>query len=88
VREGVRAICEMLGLDPLLVANEGKLLAAVPEEDAPAVLGAMKGEDEGRDARVIGRVVAGRKGRVTLLTRLGSQRLLRMPSGEQLPRIC
>lgn len=88
VREGVRAICEMLGLDPLLVANEGKLLAAVPEDEAQAVLGAMKGEDEGRDARVIGRVVDGRKGRVTLLTGLGSRRLLRMPSGEQLPRIC
>lgn len=88
VRQGVEAVCETLGLDPLYVANEGKLLAAVPEADAPAVLAAMAGQPSGRHARIIGRVVAGKKGRVTLRTPLGSQRLLRMPSGEQLPRIC
>jgi len=88
VREGVRAICEMLGLDPLYVANEGKLLAAVPESDAGAVLEALKSDPLGGDSRAIGRAVAGRKGRVNLLTPLGSERLLRMPSGEQLPRIC
>jgi hydrogenase expression/formation protein HypE len=88
VREGVRAVCEMLGLEPLFVANEGKLLAAVPEEDAPDVMEAMKRDPLGRDARAIGRVVSGKKGRVSLRTPLGSERLLRMPSGEQLPRIC
>jgi hydrogenase expression/formation protein HypE len=88
VREGVRAVCEMLGLDPLLVANEGKLLASVPEDDAEVVLRSMRGDQYGRDASIIGRVVAGRKGRVVMRTPLGSERLIRMPSGEQLPRIC
>ncbi len=88
VREGVRAVCEMLGLDPLYVANEGKLLASVPENDAEDILQAMRGDRYGRDAAIIGRAVVGRKGRVGLRTPLGSERLLRMPSGEQLPRIC
>jgi hydrogenase expression/formation protein HypE len=88
VRETVRGVCEMLGLEPLLVANEGKLLAAVPQDDTAGVIEAMKHDPLGRDARVIGRVAAGRKGRVSLRTPLGSERLLRMPSGEQLPRIC
>lgn len=88
VREGVRAICEMLGLEPLFVANEGKLLAAVPEADAAGVIEAMRRDPLGRDARTVGRVVEGKKGRVRLRTPLGSERLLRMPSGEQLPRIC
>lgn len=88
VREGVRAVCEVLGLDPLYVANEGKCLAAVPAPDVDAVLAAMKANPYGRDARVIGRAVEGRKGRVSLTGALGSSRLLRMASGEQLPRIC
>lgn len=88
VREEVRAVCEMLGLDPLLVANEGKLLAAVPEDDVEAVLEAMKADPLGADARVIGHVTDGRRGSVSLVTQLGSKRVLRMPSGEQLPRIC
>ena len=88
VREGVRAICEMLGLEPLFVANEGKLLAAVPEADAAGVIEAMRRDPLGRDARTVGRVVEGKKGRVRLRTPLGSERMLRMPSGEQLPRIC
>jgi hydrogenase expression/formation protein HypE len=88
VRPGVRAVCEMLGLDPLYVANEGRLLAAVPEEHAEAVLAAMKGHPLGAGAVMIGRALAGYAGRVTLVTAHGSRRLLRMPSGEQLPRIC
>ena len=88
VRQEVRAVCEMLGLDPMYVANEGKLLAAVPADDAGAVLDAMKAHPLGRDSRVIGTAADGRKGRVSLVTPLGSERLLRMPSGEQLPRIC
>jgi hydrogenase expression/formation protein HypE len=78
----------MLGLDAMLVANEGKLLAAVPESDSTAILQAMKSHPLGADSSVIGRVTEGRKGRVSVLTPLGSARLLRMPSGEQLPRIC
>jgi hydrogenase expression/formation protein HypE len=88
VREEVRAVCEMLGLDPLLLANEGKLVAAVPEEEADKMLEAMRGHPLGRDSAVIGKVAEGRAGEVSILTPLGSHRLLRMPSGEQFPRIC
>jgi hydrogenase expression/formation protein HypE len=88
LREEVRAICEVLGLDPLYVANEGKLLAAVAPEDAAAVLEAMKAHLLGRNAAVIGAAGAGKPGRVSLTGEMGSSRLLRMPSGEQLPRIC
>jgi hydrogenase expression/formation protein HypE len=88
VREGVRAFCEVLGLDPLLLANEGKLVAAVAESDAQAVLAALRSQSLGEDAAVIGRVTDGRKGEVSVLTPLGSHRLLRMPSGEHFPRIC
>ena len=88
VREEVRAVCEMLGLDPLYVANEGKLVAAVPGSDAEKVLAAVIEHPLGKDAVVIGRAAKGRKGQVSLLTPLGTHRLLRMPSGEQLPRIC
>ncbi len=88
LREGVRAFCEMLGLDPLLLANEGKLVAAVPEGYADAVLESMRSHPMGVDAAAIGRVVEGRAGEVTMLTTLGSHRLLRMPSGEHFPRIC
>lgn len=88
VREGVRAFCEMLGLDPLLLANEGKLLAAVPRESVDAVLAAMRAHPLGKEAAVIGRVLQGRGGEVSILTPLGSHRLLRMPSGEHFPRIC
>ena len=88
VREGVRAVCEVLGLDPLYVANEGKLLAAVPAGDTGRVLEAMKSNPLGADARVIGHAVEGRPGRVTLAGSFGAPRILRMPSGEQLPRIC
>jgi hydrogenase expression/formation protein HypE len=88
VREEVRAVCEMLGLDPLYVANEGKLLAAVGENDAEKVLAAIKAHALGKNAMLIGRVTEGRKGQVSIVTPLGTRRLLRMPSGEQLPRIC
>lgn len=88
VREQVRAVCEVLGLDPMYVANEGKLLAAVPAGGADDVLEAMRSHPLGRDSKVIGRAMSGRGGRVSLTGQLGSSRLLRMPSGEQLPRIC
>ncbi len=88
VRRSVRAACEMLGLDPMYVANEGKLLAAVDPAAAGAVLEAMRGHELGRDAVRIGTVVEGKAGRVVARTPLGGERLVRMPSGEQLPRIC
>ncbi len=84
----VRAACEMLGLDPLHVANEGKCVAIVPPEAADAALAAMRGRPEGEDAAIIGRVVADHPGMVTIRTVVGSERIVDMLVGEQLPRIC
>lgn len=84
----VAAACELLGLDPLLVANEGKLLAVVPASHADAVLGAMRRHEFGRDAVLLGRVVAAHPGLVAMRTTLGSTRIVPMPLGEQLPRMC
>ena len=84
----VRAACEMLGLDPLHVANEGKCVAIVPGERAEAVLAAMRGLPEGEEAAIIGRVVADHPGMVTVRTIVGSERIVDMLVGEQLPRIC
>ncbi len=88
VPDPVRAACEMLGLDPLHVANEGKCLAIVPEAEAEAALAAMRGLPEGAGAVVIGRVVADHPGMVTIRTLVGSERIVDMLVGEQLPRIC
>lgn len=87
VRPEVRAACEILGLDPLLVANEGKLIAVVPAERARNLVEAMREHPLGRDAAVIGEVVAEHPGMVTLRSAIG-ERFLTMPAGEQLPRIC
>jgi hydrogenase expression/formation protein HypE len=84
----VHAACEMLGLDPLHVANEGKLVAIVPAASAEAVLAAMRAVTEGAEAVEIGRVVADHPAMVTLCTIVGSQRIVDMLVGEQLPRIC
>lgn len=88
VHAPVQAAAELLGLDPFYVANEGKLLAIVPESEAGAVLEAMQGHIYGAEAAAIGRVVSNNPGRVVLRTSLGTRRLLDMLSGEQLPRIC
>ena len=88
VRPAVAAACEFLGLDPLQVANEGKLLAVVPAEAAGAVLAVMHARPEGRDAVVLGRVVSDHPGTVAMRTRIGGRRVIPMPLGEQLPRIC
>ncbi len=84
----VRSACEMLGLDPLYVANEGKLVACVAPEAAEAVLAAMHAHPYGRQATAIGRVGEGPAGQVTLKTPIGGTRLLDMLAGEMLPRIC
>jgi hydrogenase expression/formation protein HypE len=84
----VHAACEMLGLDPLHVANEGKLVAIVPAASAEAVLAAMRAVPEGAEAVEIGRVVADHPSMVTMRTIVGSQRIVDMLVGEQLPRIC
>jgi len=84
----VRAACEMLGLDPLHVANEGKCIAIVPGERAAAVVDAMRAVPEGEEAAVVGRVVADHPGMVAIRTLVGSMRIVDMLVGEQLPRIC
>ena len=84
----VRAACEMLGLDPFHVANEGKLVAIVPRASAEAVVAAMRALPEGIDAARIGEVVAEHPGMVTIRTLVGSERIVDMLVGEQLPRIC
>jgi hydrogenase expression/formation protein HypE len=88
VRESVRAACELLGLDPLYVANEGKLVAIVPADQADAALGAMRTHKYGKDAVLLGHVVADHPGMVVARTGLGATRLVDMQVGEQLPRIC
>jgi hydrogenase expression/formation protein HypE len=88
VRDPVRGACEMLGLDPLYVANEGKLVAIVGPDDAEALLSAMRNHPSGREARIIGTVKESRPGMVTMRTRLGTSRIVDLLSGDQLPRIC
>jgi hydrogenase expression/formation protein HypE len=88
VREAVRGACELLGFDPLYVANEGKCLAIVAPGAAEKVLGVMRAHRYGRDAAVIGEIVAESPGRVVLKSRIGSLRVVDMLTGEQLPRIC
>jgi hydrogenase expression/formation protein HypE len=88
VREPVRAACELLGLDPLFVANEGKLVAFVAPESWENVLAAMRAMPEGREAAAIGEVVAAHPGMVLMRTEVGGTRVVDLPFGEQLPRIC
>jgi len=88
VPEAVRDACGLLGLDPLQVANEGKLVALVPAEAAEAVLAAMRAHEHGHLSRRIGTVVDGHPGVVVARTGLGATRVLDLPIGEQLPRIC
>lgn len=88
VKEQVRGLCEMLGFDPLLVANEGKLLMVVAAEEAAKVLKIMQQHQYGHHAAIIGKVVPGHKGKALLNTAIGGRRMLDMLAGEQLPRIC
>jgi hydrogenase expression/formation protein HypE len=88
IRDDVKGACEILGLDPLYVANEGKLLAFVPKTDSGRVLAAMRNDPCGRDSAIIGEVVSEHPGVVVMTTRIGANRVVDMLSGEQLPRIC
>jgi hydrogenase expression/formation protein HypE len=87
IKKEVKAVCELLGLDPLYVANEGKLLAIVPGNSSKKLLGVMKNDKLGRESSIIGRVVKSPKG-LWLETNSGALRPLIMLEGEQLPRIC
>jgi hydrogenase expression/formation protein HypE len=86
--EPVSAACEILGLDPLYVANEGKCLAIVDSRASEEILHALREHPLGRGACIIGEVTETHPGRVFLKTRIGGTRILSMLTGEQLPRIC
>ncbi|MBR9980182.1 MAG: hydrogenase expression/formation protein HypE, partial [Desulfatitalea sp.] len=88
VDPAVAGICDLLGFDPLYIANEGKLLCCVPADQAAAALTAIRSSPYGQAAAIIGEVVADHPGRVVMTTRIGGQRIVDMLSGEQLPRIC
>jgi hydrogenase expression/formation protein HypE len=88
IRKEVKGVCDLLGFDPYYLANEGKLVAFVPEKEAKAVLKAMQKHPLGKEATVIGKVAAENAGKVLLHTPIGGHRLLEPLSGEQFPRIC
>jgi hydrogenase expression/formation protein HypE len=88
VRDDVRAACELLGLDPLYVANEGKLVAIVPPHEAEAALAAMRAHPLGARAECVGTVVRDHPGIVTMRSIIGGERIVPLLAGEQLPRIC
>ena len=88
VKPAVNAACEMLGFDPLYIANEGKLVAFVKESDAARILDVMKKTKYGEEAVLIGKVIGSGKPQVRLKTAIGGRRMVDMLPGEMLPRIC
>ena len=88
IRAEVKSFCELLGLDPLYLANEGKMVCVVPEEQAPSALAAMRAHPLGKDAATIGHITSDVPGRVVMRTTIGGRRIVDMLVGEQLPRIC
>lgn len=88
IREEVKGVCEILGLEPLYLANEGKLVVVVGRENAEIVLSAMKSHPAGKDACILGEVITSPSGVVLLKTAFGTERILDMLVGDQLPRIC
>lgn len=88
VGENVRGICEILGLDPLFLANEGKVVVFCPAAEAAKVLAVMKKHEFGRNSAIIGNVEQSGKGRVVLKTSIGGERVVDLPTGELVPRIC
>ena len=88
IPKGVQAVCSLLGYDPLYMANEGKMIIILPERDAQKALKLIRLTEEGRNAAIIGKVVSDHIGKVVLNTEAGGRRLIDMPFGEQLPRIC
>ncbi len=88
VTEAVRGACEIMGFDPLYIANEGKILVVLPEKEASEVLQIMRRHESGRESRIIGHVTNNHGGILLMETTIGSTRIIDMISGEQLPRIC
>lgn len=88
IDDQVKAVSDMMGIDPLYIANEGKVMVFAPSASADQVVAEMKRHPEGKDAAIIGNVTGDHPGRVVLNTRIGTRRLIDMPTGDQLPRIC
>ena len=88
LKNETESICELLGFDPLYVANEGKLIAFVDADHANEVLSVIQKDDHGKDACIIGEVVSDHRGKVVMKTRIGGTRIIDMLTGQQLPRIC
>ncbi len=88
INDGVRALCEILGYDPLYIANEGKVVIVVSADDAVRVRDALREDDLGKDAEIIGEVISEPQGKVCLKTVIGGTRIVDMLVGDQLPRIC
>ena len=88
LKNETESICELLGFDPLYVANEGKLIAFVDAGHTKEVLSVIQGDDHGKDASIIGEVVSDHPGKVVMQTRIGGTRIIDMLTGQQLPRIC
>jgi hydrogenase expression/formation protein HypE len=88
VRKEVQGACDLLGFDPFYLANEGKLVAFIPQQKTESVLEAMKTDPLGEESVIIGKVTDENPGKVLLRTTIGGHRLLEPLSGEQFPRIC
>jgi hydrogenase expression/formation protein HypE len=88
VKEEVHGVCDLLGFDPLYLANEGKAIIIVADKEKEKVIGILREFSEGRDAVIIGSIIGKQKGRLLLETPLGSKRLLTRLSGTMFPRIC
>jgi hydrogenase expression/formation protein HypE len=88
LKENVRGMCELLGFDPMYVANEGKVLIVAAADDAQNILKTMQKHEYGREARIIGEIVSDHPGKAWLKTCVGGNRIIDLPAGEQLPRIC
>jgi hydrogenase expression/formation protein HypE len=88
IKGEVVAMCELMGFDPLYLANEGKLIAVVEPDHAEKLLAVMREDRYGRDASIIGEVISDHPGLVSMQTRIGGERVIQMLTGEQLPRIC
>ena len=88
IKEEVASICEMLGFDPLYLANEGKVVLVAKQEEAERLLSILRSHPLGKESQIVGKVVPEAKGKVYLRTRIGTRRVVDMLTGEQLPRIC
>ena len=88
IKEKVRGFCELLGFDPMYVANEGKVVMIVAGEDADRVIDQMRKHEYGRESTVIGEIVSDHPGKGWMETNIGGKRIIDMLAGEQLPRIC